>query len=138
MAVVQPTRNAYGTRHRRALVPRLGLTGASVGLALARSPAAVAASGLAALVVSPLPVLWRSRNNLRRRLRTVEEECEQLRRANVTLQQANAALRAAEIAQRDLLNLADEQSGGQLRALVATTGGTLARILEEELIRRPA
>jgi cell shape-determining protein MreC len=88
--------------------------------------------------------LWRrdagAQQELARLQRTafrIRRERDQLRDANIDLQRRNAAIRAQEIAFRDLLNLADERSHGQMRALISTTGAALADLLEAQLARAP-
>ena len=64
---------------------------------------------------------------------TSERECDRLSRENEELAGANVELRAAQIAFAELLNLANEQSNGQMRVLVEETGAGLAEILSEQL-----
>jgi low affinity Fe/Cu permease len=75
--------------------------------------------------------------SLRQTLLRTRRELDQLRDANTELQRSNAEIRAMDIAFRDLLNLADERSHGQMRALIATTGAALTQLLEEELACEP-
>ena len=64
---------------------------------------------------------------------TSEQRCDRLARENEELAGANVELRAAQIAFAELLNLANEQSNGQMRHLVEETGAGLAEILSEQL-----
>jgi hypothetical protein len=52
------------------------------------------------------------------------------------LADANAEIRAIQIAYAEVLNLADERTEGRMRALIEDTGDELAAILEEELGER--
>jgi len=64
-------------------------------------------------------------------------ECERARDAllleNEALARADVELRASQIAFREVLNLADERSNGQMRALIEETGAELAQILAEQI-----
>ncbi len=62
-----------------------------------------------------------------------ERRCDLLSRENEELAGVNVELRAAQIAFAELLNLANEQSNGQMRVLVEETGAGLAEILSEQL-----
>jgi hypothetical protein len=62
-----------------------------------------------------------------------EQTCDRLSLVNEALADANVGLRAAQIAFAELLNLANERSNGQMRALVEETGAELAEILTEQL-----
>jgi hypothetical protein len=53
--------------------------------------------------------------------------------ANMELRNDNVALRSMDVAFRDVLNLADERSYGQLHDLVGQIGDTLAEWLEEQM-----
>ncbi len=70
---------------------------------------------------------------LRQLLVGVECERDALLAANVELRNDNVALRSMDVAFRDVLNLADERSHGQLRNLVGQIGETLAEWLEEQM-----
>jgi hypothetical protein len=75
---------------------------------------------------------------LRQLLVGVECERDALLVANVELRNDNVALRSMDVAFRDVLNLADERSHGQLRNLVGQIGDTLAEWLEEQMNDRGA
>jgi hypothetical protein len=62
-----------------------------------------------------------------------EQRCDRLSLENEALADGNVELRAAQIAFAELLNLANERSNGQMRALVEETGAELAEILIEQL-----
>jgi hypothetical protein len=57
----------------------------------------------------------------------IQRERDHLRDANID-QRSNAEIRAMDIAFRDLLNLADERSHGQVRALITTSGTAVAQL----------
>jgi hypothetical protein len=70
---------------------------------------------------------------LRQLLDSVECERDALVAANVDLRNDNVALRSMDVAFRDVLNLADERSHGQLRNLVGQVGDSLAEWVEEQM-----
>ena len=71
--------------------------------------------------------------DLDRALFKSEQACDRLSVENEELAGANVGLRAAQIAFAEVLNLANERSKGQMRALVEETGEGLAEILAEQL-----
>ena len=69
--------------------------------------------------------------DLDRALFKSERTCDRLSFENEELAGANVGLRAAQIAFAEVLNLANERSKGQMRALVEEIGEGLAEILAE-------
>ena len=95
----------------------------------------VLALGWAAAVIArgSLRLLEDAYLELDEALFTSEQSCDRLRCENEKLAGANVELRAAQIAFAELLNLANDQSNGQMRVLVEETGAGLAEILSEQL-----
>ena len=128
------------------IVPWLMLTvgTASFGLASMRLEAPLFGVGLgvfavgSGLLCSALRGSGRELAALRQLLVGVECERDTLLAANVELRNDNVALRSMDVAFRDVLNLADERSHGQLRNLVGQIGETLAEWLEEQMNDRGA
>jgi hypothetical protein len=87
----------------------------------------------------------RARNSIRtaenayarldRALVDIERARDEFALANEELGRANARVRAMQIAQAELLNLADERTHGRMRELIEETGSDLADLLQEELER---
>jgi hypothetical protein len=116
---------------------------AAYGVA-AQSPFLIG-TGLAASGVVGVAMALRARDSIRtaeraydeldRELVISERLRDDLAAANEGLARANLDLRTMHVAIVDLLNLADERTGGRIRELVERTGGELAELLEQELDR---
>lgn len=128
------------------IVPWLTLMvgAASFGLASMRLEAPLFGVGLSVFAVGSGLLCGALRGSgrepaaLRQLLVGVECERDALLAANAELRNDNVALRSMDIAFRDVLNLADERSHGQLRNLVGQIGETLAEWLEEQMNDRGA
>jgi hypothetical protein len=70
---------------------------------------------------------------LRQKLAKLEHERDQLLAANERYRNDNIVLRTMDVAFRDILNLADERSHGQMRILVEQIAGQLAEWLTEQM-----
>jgi hypothetical protein len=70
---------------------------------------------------------------LRQNLAELEHERDQLLEANERYRNDNIVLRTMDVALRDILNLSDERSQGQLRILVEQIGDQLAEWLTEQM-----
>lgn len=66
-------------------------------------------------------------------LAETERARDELDAANEELRRANVEIRAMSVANAQLLNLADERTGGRMRDLIEETGTDLAALLEEQL-----
>ncbi len=106
-------------------LPTVAFIGLSVVLALGWAAAVIARGSLRLLEEAYL--------ELDQALFTREQRCDRLMCENEELAGANVGLRAAQIAFAELLNLANDQSNGQMRLLVEETGAGLAEILSEQL-----
>jgi hypothetical protein len=66
-------------------------------------------------------------------LAEMEHARDELDAANEELRRANVEIRAMSVANAQLLNLADERTGGRMRDLIEETGTDLAALLEEQM-----
>jgi hypothetical protein len=124
-----------------ALAVALGVT--SYGLLT--ETRALSLVGVVAAVSIGVAMALRARNSIRtaenayarldRALVDIERARDEFALANEELGRANARVRAMQIAQAELLNLADERTHGRMRELIEETGSDLADLLQEELER---
>jgi hypothetical protein len=103
----------------------VAFVGLSIALALGWALALASGRSIRALEAAYL--------ELDQALFVCEQRCDRLSFENEALADGNVELRAAQIAFAELLNLANERSNGQMRALVEETGAELAEILIEQL-----
>jgi hypothetical protein len=110
---------------------------ASSELATVKALLLGAALGLLAIGCGLLCGAWRRSahefTKLKEMLASVESARVELLAANIELREDNVALRSMDVAFREILNLADERSRGQLRDLVGQVGDALAEWLEEQM-----
>jgi hypothetical protein len=85
----------------------------------------VALVAVAASLAIAVAIAVRARSSLHERV--------ELDRANASLQQTNAGLRAVNVAVTEGFNLIDDRTQGRLRELVEQTGDDLAAIVAERL-----
>ena len=119
--------------------PLLGGGVVCYGLASGSPRALLVGTALFVLISSLLLTrarLERHRNQpelLRQNLAKLEHERDALLAANERYRNDNIVLRAMDVAFRDILNLADERSHGQMRILCEQIGDQLAEWLTEQM-----
>ena len=109
---------------------------ACYGFASGSPGALLVGAALFVFASSLLLTLERQRNQpemLRQNLAKLEHERDQLLAANERYRNDNIVLRTMDVAFRDILNLADERTHGQMRILFEQIGEQLAEWLTEQM-----